>query len=231
MCKALELTQMMNEKVIEAKNYHYTLGKKLSTLDLAQQDLLHKIENMDKFNLMEAWEITKALNELRHERRIIKDELETMNIFMNVFIEKSDIDVKLSSTFIQVTDKNAILDNKRKNKIYTNRVMNLKNDTLKSTSKLLDNLNNTNFNIYSDLLKNKPIDNSYNNSTNYISIAKIYNFGEKVLKKDKGKGSSIKIRYITEKQSKAILNIIVPQFETFSINTNQKYFHLINKKF
>jgi hypothetical protein len=227
MCKALEIAQMMNNSIIEAKNYHYTLQMKLKTLDLSQQDLLHKIEHMDKFNLMKAWEITKALNELRHERRKIKNELFTMNILVNNLVNKQCVDVTLNNTVVELIGKNSELTRLDKNKIYNNRVLKNIDTPLNATNDMLKSLDN----IKSDVYKNTMGSTSNLNVPNDKIASKIYNFGEKKLKKDSGKGSSIKIRYISQKQYNSILNILVPQYTTFSINTTQKYFHLICKKF
>jgi hypothetical protein len=230
MCKAIELAQEMNDRIVEAKNYHYALGKKLQTLDIAQQDLLHKIENMDKFNLMEAWKITKALSQVRCERRKIKNDLDTMGIFINMFINKQNADISINNIVLKLKNENEKLINNCKNKTYNNRILTEK-DPLNSTNTMLKNLNETNFSIYKNLLSD-DINNTKNNESDTIyKISKIYNYGERQLKKDKGKGSSIKIRYSTQKQYNSIKNIIVPQYESFSVNTNQKYFHLICKKF
>jgi chromosome segregation ATPase len=51
------------------------LGKELSRLDVAEQDILHIIENL-KFNASQGFVLAKKLKEIRESRREIKHRLE-----------------------------------------------------------------------------------------------------------------------------------------------------------
>jgi len=74
MCKATEyasqLIQILNE-VEENRNH---LREKLSDLELAEQDLLHKAEN-EELNIIQGYDIYKGIHDIRNTRRVLKNEL------------------------------------------------------------------------------------------------------------------------------------------------------------
>lgn len=90
MCLALDYANEINNIIERAKIKCEELKKQRSQLDMTEQDILHKIENTDKFDLYSGWQYTKALHELRKNRRKTKDELNTINI---LFSEINTIDI------------------------------------------------------------------------------------------------------------------------------------------
>lgn len=74
MCKATEyagqIIKILNE-VEEKRNY---LREKLSDLELAEQDLLHKAEN-EELNIIQGYDIYKGIHDIRITRRVLKNEL------------------------------------------------------------------------------------------------------------------------------------------------------------
>ncbi|WP_252251186.1 hypothetical protein [Clostridium sp. VAP52] len=62
MCKALEFANEINTKVKEAQQYYKDLIVKEKLYNDMQQDILHKVEFMDKFDLYLGWKMTKSLN-------------------------------------------------------------------------------------------------------------------------------------------------------------------------
>lgn len=62
---ATDFADNINNKITESKKYYNKLKVDLKALDDAQLDLLHKIENLDKFDLYRGWELTKGLQKIR----------------------------------------------------------------------------------------------------------------------------------------------------------------------
>ena len=60
--------------IIEASNRYEELNGELSDVDLRLQDVLHKIELVDKCDMYSAWKIVSQIRDLRKQRRDIKDE-------------------------------------------------------------------------------------------------------------------------------------------------------------
>lgn len=59
-----------------------SLIDKQSYYDLAEQDILHTIEN-DNFNASDGYKLAKKIKNLRGERRQVKNQLELINEFQN----------------------------------------------------------------------------------------------------------------------------------------------------
>ena len=60
--------------ISEASNRYEELNGELSEVDLKLQDVLHKIELVDKCDMYSAWRIVSQIRDLRKQRRNIKDE-------------------------------------------------------------------------------------------------------------------------------------------------------------
>lgn len=58
----------------KANNRYEELNGELSEVDLRLQDVLHKIELVDKCDMYSAWKIVSQIRDLRKQRRNIKDE-------------------------------------------------------------------------------------------------------------------------------------------------------------
>lgn len=74
MCKATEYASQIIKILNEVENKRNHIREKLSDLDLAEQDLLHKAEN-EELNIIQGYDIYKGLHDIRNSRRILKNEL------------------------------------------------------------------------------------------------------------------------------------------------------------
>jgi hypothetical protein len=87
MCKAKKLSNKMldicNEIEIEAEN----LSKELSKYDLMEQDVLHMIES-ENFNAAEGYCLAKKLQDIRINRRNIKNEVQPIQTLV-IFIKSN----------------------------------------------------------------------------------------------------------------------------------------------
>ena len=128
MCKALSYSEQLSNVINSARDDFDSLNNRLSLLDKMQQDILHKIENTNSIDLYEGWKLTKSLQEIRRERRKIKDELETMVILIR------DLG-HLKKTKSKVEQKETELNNrlKKTNKGYKMRVLKSTEDILIQT--------------------------------------------------------------------------------------------------
>lgn len=68
MCIAVNYANEINKQIAEAKEYYNKLRIKDKVFNDVQQDLLHKIEDLEKFSLYTGWKFCKALNRLRNPR-------------------------------------------------------------------------------------------------------------------------------------------------------------------
>lgn len=128
MCKALSYSEQLSNVINSARDDFDSLNNRLSLLDKMQQDILHKIENTNSIDLYEGWKLTKSLQEIRRERRKIKNELETMVILIR------DLG-HLKKTKSKVEQKETELNNrlKKTNKGYKMRVLKSTEDILIQT--------------------------------------------------------------------------------------------------
>lgn len=128
MCKALSYSEQLSNVISSARDDFDSLNNRLSVLDKMQQDILHKIENTNSIDLYEGWKLTKSLQEIRRERRKIKNELETMVILIR------DLG-HLKKTKSKVEQKETELNNrlKKTNKGYKMRVLKSTEDILIQT--------------------------------------------------------------------------------------------------
>lgn len=78
MCKAKEYVNQLKEISESIQNDVNQLHRKLTKLEGMQQDILHMIEN-DSFNAAEGYFYAKKLQDIRRERREIKNEIEIMS--------------------------------------------------------------------------------------------------------------------------------------------------------
>jgi len=122
MCKAKNYSEQLLEIFNNIKQDYNDLNNELSQADLKQQDILHKIENTN-FNACDGYKLAKMIHDVRIKRREIKNELETLQLLKNNFIDKNL--GLLNSTHQTVVKKDNILTNLTENKIYTPRAINI----------------------------------------------------------------------------------------------------------
>jgi hypothetical protein len=115
MCKAKEYTNQLTDILNNiGKDYNYYIQENRKT-DLMIQDVLHKIE-FDNFNAAEGYCLAKQIKDIRNDRRIYKNELETLQ----------SLKMQLSPVMNTVKEvKNNIikLEKKQKERIYKPRVL------------------------------------------------------------------------------------------------------------
>ena len=85
-----------------------------------QQDLLHMIEN-ESFNASKGYQLAKTIKDLRVERRMVKNEFETLKQLKKGFVDES---IKsLIQTAQDIRQKDELLNRLSLNKIYTPRIV------------------------------------------------------------------------------------------------------------
>lgn len=81
MCKATEYAGQLINVFNNIGDERNRLSQKLSDLDLAEQDLLHKLE-FEKFNIVQGYDLAKGLKDIRNTRRNVKNELRALEDLM-----------------------------------------------------------------------------------------------------------------------------------------------------
>lgn len=76
MCKTMDYANQLEVTYGNIINRNTFLRNKLGELDKAELDILHKIENDDKVNIVQGYDFYKAIHDLRIARRKIKNEIE-----------------------------------------------------------------------------------------------------------------------------------------------------------
>ena len=134
MCKGMDYANTLVDTVELILNRRNLLRKKLSELDGGQVDLLHKIENEDRMNVVQGYDLYKALHELRKSRRQVKDELMVLE---SLAMKTNSIKANL----VQARQQAKVLDDKaiylHKNKVYKAKQLNLKADIRLEIKKLI----------------------------------------------------------------------------------------------
>lgn len=119
MCKAKNTISQILQLCEEAEQYFKEKSNRLSILDGMQQDILHMLED-DRFNAAEGYKYAKKLQEIRQERRIIKQEVETMLVFKPYM---GNVISQAKKSQEKVTELDNKLTYLHKNKIYNPRVL------------------------------------------------------------------------------------------------------------
>lgn len=102
--------------ITKIDEYGDTLSEKESQCDLAEEDILHKME-FDNLNLFQAWAFYQEIKRVRQRRRIIKNNRELIRKF-NEQREK----LKSDKTVVMFASAIRNKKNEMDNKVYTNRV-------------------------------------------------------------------------------------------------------------
>lgn len=138
MCKGMDYANTLVDTVELILDRRNLLRKKLSELDSGQVDLLHKIENEDRMNVVQGYDLYKALHDLRKSRREIKNEL---MILESLSIKTNSIKANL----VQARQQAKALDDKanylHKNKVYKAKQLDLKADIRLEIKKLIGGIN------------------------------------------------------------------------------------------
>lgn len=81
MCKATDYASQLISIFNDIGNERNKLSQKLRDLDLAEQDVLHKLE-FKNFNIVQGYDLAKGLKDIRISRRKIKNELKALEDLM-----------------------------------------------------------------------------------------------------------------------------------------------------
>ena len=138
MCKGMDYANTLVDTVELILDRRNLLRRKLSELDGGQVDLLHKIENEDRMNVVQGYDLYKALHELRKSRRQVKDELMVLE---SLAMKTNSIKANL----VQARQQAKVLDDKaiylHKNKVYKSKQLDLKADIRLEIKKLIGGIN------------------------------------------------------------------------------------------
>lgn len=138
MCKGMDYANTLVDTVELILDRRNLLRKKLSELDSGQVDLLHKIENEDRMNVVQGYDLYKALHDLRKTRREVKDELMVLE---SLAVKTNSIKANL----VQARQQAKSLDDKAKylhsNKIYKAKQIDFKADIRLEIKKLIGGIN------------------------------------------------------------------------------------------
>ena len=113
--KGQEIFEKIEALIQESKEATESFTKKLSTCDLATQDLLHAIE-FGELEVITSFSLVAKLQEIRKERRIIKNELDVLCKIKGIV---SSIDSKSENVKCQIEQCVFNMDKKS----YTNKIL------------------------------------------------------------------------------------------------------------
>jgi hypothetical protein len=182
MCKAIDFANSINEQITEAKEYYDNLRMKHSIYDGIQQDILHKIEDLDKFSLYTGWKLCKSLNKIRKIRRKTKNEISEMQ---SLITQLGGFEIKED----KIDNKSNELQNLTNKKIYHERQLKMTGDILEEVDDIINNIN-YNKNISKEKIHTECDEN------------KIHEMSEKI---PRIKGSNVKIRFNSQEQKKHLI--------------------------
>jgi hypothetical protein len=207
MCKAIDFANGINEQITEAKEYYNKLRIKQSVFDGVEQDILHKIENLDKFSLYDGWKFCMSLSKLRKTRRKTKNEVKTMQLLIN---QLGEFEIKDTTINKEVTT----LEELTNKKTYHKRQLDITGDILEEVDDIINNIDHK-----SVVIKEEIIDKSNED--------KLYEIQEAL---PKIKGSTIKVKYKSVQQKNHLLNSVGLSYKRYIINEKEKYVELIDRK-
>jgi len=119
MCLARDYIDNFVSSVEKAQNDYNKLEQELTKVNRQIVDLEHFIEN-EKFNVLQGFYFSASIKILRNRRRIIKNELETLQILNNNFSKLINIEFykKIQN---DITKKDNTLNSLVDNKTYNTR--------------------------------------------------------------------------------------------------------------
>lgn len=203
MCKAIDYASNINNQITEAREYYDKLKIKEKVFNDVQQDLLHKIEGLEKFSLYTGWKFCMALCKLRKARRKTKNELKTMEMLTKQLGGFSIKETKIDKQATHLEELN--FENG-----YHKRQLEMTGDILQEVDNIVNNI------IYKQQEEIAVLDGN-----------KIYDMSEKI---PKIKGSNVKIAFMSQAQKKHLITNNSPKYESFKENNTGKYVEFINRK-
>lgn len=224
MCKAIDYANNINEQITEAKEYYDKLRIKQSVLDGVQQDILHKIENTDKFSLYDGWKFCMSLSKLRKTRRKTKNEVKTMQLLINQLGEfeiKDNLINKEVTTLEELTNK----------KTYHKKQVEITGDILNEVDVIINNvidnnhLTRNNANKILNVFTNK--DNKDDTNFEEYDKNKMYEIHQPL---PQIKGSNVKVKYKSVRQKQHLINSVALSYMRYELHEEEKYVKLISRK-
>ena len=224
MCKAVELANVINNAIEEAKACKNQLEIKLKVYENLQQDILHKIE-CENISDKDSYDIMSSLHEIRVERRKIKDELKTFSV-LDTLIGDFKINIK------DVVDEYELVKKLTKNKVYLPRAIDLKNinlDYIKEVIKFINTHAKSKTYIQEAIMKNN-IKKDKIIKKNYCSREKLYKVTIDKIPKEVGSSINVCIaddygHYVNRNNIKQL----VPCYESYELHEDEGYIRLINR--
>jgi hypothetical protein len=210
MCQALDFANGINEQITQAKEYYDKLQIKEKVFNDVQQDILHKIEGLDKFSLYEGWKFCMSLSKLRKARRKTKNELKTMELLVKQLggfeIKETNID-RQANHLEQLSFENG----------YHKRQLEMTGDILEEVDNIVNNI------VYNNNLTTS--------STNEVDVEfdenRIYDMSEKI---PRIKGGNVKIGFKTQEQKAHLIKYNRLSYESYYENNTEKYVEFICRK-
>lgn len=105
MCEAKKLAQQITNLIEQTNQLYNEYNKKMSNITLKIEDVLHYIEN-DNFNACQGYVYAKKLQELRQERRLIKNELEPLHMLKTRL--ENNINIRELSKTVDIIHKKEV---------------------------------------------------------------------------------------------------------------------------
>jgi hypothetical protein len=210
MCHALDFANSINTQITEAKEYYNKLKIKEKVFNDVQQDILHKIEGLDKFSLYTGWKFCMALSKLRKARRKTKNELKTMELLVKQLegfsIQESKIDRQANR-----------LDRLNFENNYHRRQLDMTGDILEEIDSIVDNV------LYNENLTRS----NANKTENNIKKTYVYKMTDKL---PNSKGSTIKVEFKSDKQLEHLINVVANAYTNYKVCEQDLYVELIDRK-
>jgi len=208
LCKATSYANQINTNIIEAKEYYNKLKIKEKVFNDVQQDLLHKIEGLGKFDLYTGWQLAKSLQKLRQARREAKNELKTMEMLVRQLGGFQVQEKKISNQDNHLTQLN--YENG-----YHKRQLQMNGDILNEVDEILK----------VEYMRSP----SHEHKDNIIEVNEdhIYGITDTL---PKIKGITVKIKYKSLQQKQHLMNSVSKSYAEYELNEQEKFVKLINRK-
>lgn len=117
MCKAKYYSEQLISLINDVENEYKTLSEQQSKYDLIQEDLLHKIE-FDVFDVFQGYNLCKQLQDIRKERRYIKNEVDAINSLRDILNN-----TKIKNALEKVNNTIVKIEKKKDSRLYTPKIL------------------------------------------------------------------------------------------------------------
>lgn len=140
MCIANQITNEFENLFEKIEDEFNRLNKELSKLDKLQSDILHIIEN-GGYNASEGYKLCKSLTDIRQTRRLIKNEIDPLRVFKQSIKDSCIRERLINKSGKKADEKYKILSRCRKDKIYSNRVLNNRENIFEQVQYIIHSIN------------------------------------------------------------------------------------------